>query len=60
MDIAPANNDAIPAIRMLERFALDAATPTMRLAVETMPSLAPRTAALSQPMRALACLSIWE
>jgi hypothetical protein len=28
-----------------------AATPTIRLAVETIPSLAPRTAALSQPMR---------
>jgi hypothetical protein len=28
-----------------------AATPTIRLAVDTIPSLAPRTAARSQPMR---------
>ena len=33
------------------------ATPTMRLAVEMMPSLAPRTAALNQPMRSMRWLS---
>ena len=33
--------------------ALAAATPTTRLAVETMPSLAPSTAARSQPMRSV-------
>ena len=35
----------------LARPAPAAATPTIRLAVETMPSLAPSTAARSQPMR---------
>jgi hypothetical protein len=34
-----------------------AATPTIRLAVDTMPSLAPRTAARSQPMRDTRCVS---
>ena len=36
-----------------------AATPTIRLAVETMPSFAPSTAARSQPMRATAWRSMW-
>jgi len=35
-----------------------AATPTMRLEVETIPSLAPSTAALSQPMRPMLCRSL--
>ena len=34
-----------------------AATPTIRLAVETIPSLAPSTAARSQPIRAVAWVS---
>ena len=38
--------------------AFAAATPTSRLAVETMPSLAPSTAARSQPMREVRCLSM--
>jgi hypothetical protein len=51
MDIAPAKSEATPAIRTLDRLASDAATPTIKLAVETMPSFAPSTAARSQPMR---------
>ena len=39
------------------RAAAAAATPTIRLAVETIPSLAPSTAARSQPMRATRWLS---
>jgi len=41
----------MPATRIEVRDALLAATPTSRLAVETMPSLAPSTAARSQPIR---------
>ena len=40
--------------------ALAAATPSTRLAVDTMPSLAPRTAARSQPMRPVRCRSRWR
>jgi hypothetical protein len=35
----------------------DAATPIIRLEVETIASSAPRTAALNQPARPLLCLS---
>ena len=38
--------------------AADAAIPTIRLAVETMPSLAPSTAARSQPIRSTAWRSV--
>jgi hypothetical protein len=51
IDIAPATRPATPISTMLLRLALAGATPTMRLAVETMPSLAPRTAARGQPIR---------
>jgi hypothetical protein len=51
IDIAPATKPAIPATRTLPRLDSAAATPTIKLAVETIPSLAPRTAARSQPMR---------
>lgn len=34
------------------------ATPTIKLAVEMMPSFAPRTAARSQPIRSIECFSI--
>ena len=51
IDMAPATRPATPAIRMLPRSGVAAATPTIRLAVETMPSLAHITAARSQPMR---------
>ena len=57
IDIAPATNPATPATSTLLRLVSAAATPTMRLAVETMPSLAPRTAALSQPIRSVRCCS---
>src|SRR5262249_21634393 len=42
---------AIPVSSTLLCGAPDAATPTTRLATEMVPSLAPRTAARSQPMR---------
>ena len=47
MDIAPATRPANPAIRMLWLVAPAAATPMITLAVETIPSFAPRTAAHS-------------
>src|SRR5579862_7332788 len=49
--MAPATSAATPATRTWFLVAPDAATPTIRLAVETMPSLAPRIAARSQPIR---------
>jgi hypothetical protein len=52
IDMAPATSPATPAIRTSPGLAAAAATPTIRLAVETIPSLVPRTAALSHPMRA--------
>src|SRR6185437_12174316 len=51
IDMAPATNPATPAISTSLRVADAAATPTIRLAVETMPSLAPNTAALNHPIR---------
>ena len=59
IDMAPATRPATPAIRMSPHVAAAAATPTIKLAIETMPSLAPSTAALSQPMRSTKCLSEW-
>src|SRR5262245_34366604 len=53
IDMAPATNAATPATKMADGDGAAAATPTIRLAVETMPSLAPSTAALSQPMRVM-------
>ena len=53
------DESATPAIRTSLGFAAAAATPTIRLAVETMPSLAPSTAALSQPIRATRWFSGW-
>ena len=47
IDMAPATRAAPPAIRISVRPWAAAATPTIRLAVETMPSLAPSTAARS-------------
>ena len=57
IDIAPATSPETPAIRMFACDPAAAATPTIRLAVERMPSLAPSTAARSQPMRATRWLS---
>src|SRR5262245_32033043 len=51
IDMAPATNPATPAIKTLVCVAAAAATPTIKLAVETMPSLAPSTAACNHPMR---------
>ena len=51
MDMAPATSPAMPEISTFELEAEAAATPTIKLAVETSPSLAPSTAARSQPMR---------
>ena len=51
IDIEPAIRPATPATRILLVVAPAAATPSTRLAVETMPSLAPSTAARSQPIR---------
>lgn len=53
VDMAPATSPATPVTRMLPWLGPAAATPIARLAVETMPSLAPSTAARSQPMRSV-------
>src|SRR5450631_4561428 len=57
IDIAPATSPAIPAIRMAPWEAEDARTPIMRLAVDTMASFDPSTAARNQPARPLWCFS---
>jgi hypothetical protein len=57
MDIAPATNPATPATKMATFGADEAATPIMRLAVETMASSEPSTAARNQPSRPLRCIS---
>jgi len=48
---APATSPATPAINTSFCVAAAAETPTIKLAVERMPSLAPSTAALNHPMR---------
>ena len=57
IDMAPATRPAAPAMRMATFEAEDAATPIMRLEVETMASLDPRTAARSHPARPLRWIS---
>ncbi len=47
----------MPAVTTAPRSAPDAATPRMRLAVETRPSVAPSTAARNQLVRPVACCS---
>src|SRR6476469_5527899 len=59
IDIAPAASPATPAVSTVAGVAPVAATPTIRLAVEITPSLAPSTAARSQPMREDLCHSAW-
>jgi len=56
----PATSPATPATSTAFCVALAAATPMIRLAVETMPSLAPNTAARSQPIRSLRWLPVWS
>jgi hypothetical protein len=51
IDIAPATSAAIPVMRMADGLCAAAATPMIRLAVETIPSFAPRTDARNQPIR---------
>ena len=48
IDEAPATSPAMPAVMIALLDAPDAATPNTKLETERMPSLAPRTAALSQ------------
>ena len=57
MDIEPATRPARPATRMALFEAADAAMPIIRLAVDTMASSAPSTAARSQRARPLRCTS---
>src|SRR5262249_32554150 len=57
--VAPATSAATPVVRSTERLSPAAATPTSRLAVDSRPSLAPSTAARSQPTRWEACRSRW-
>jgi hypothetical protein len=51
IDMAPATHPATPAIKTWCGEADAEATPTMMLPTETMPSLAPSTAARSHPIR---------
>jgi hypothetical protein len=51
IDMAPAASPAAPAIKILCCVAAAAATPTIKLAVERIPSLTPSTAALGHPIR---------
>ncbi len=53
IDVAPATRPATPATSTSLGDVDAAATPTTRLAVEMMPSMAPSTAARSQPMRSM-------
>jgi hypothetical protein len=57
--MAPATRPATPATNTLLRVPCAAATPSTKLAVETIPSFAPSTAARSQPMRPVRCRSFW-
>jgi hypothetical protein len=59
IDIAPATKPATPAMRAASREAEDAKTPIMRLAVDTIASSDPSTAARNHPARPLWCFSPW-
>src|SRR5512140_2221209 len=56
--MAPATRLAVAAIRILPWVAPEAATPSTRLDVDTIPSFAPSTAARNQPMLFSRCLSL--
>src|SRR5512143_88617 len=60
MDMAPATSPATPATTTWCCVASAAATPMIRLAVDTMPSFAPSTAARSQPIRPERWISRWR
>src|SRR5471032_1115850 len=57
IDIEPATSPATPATIIVPLVADDAATPIIKLAVETIASSEPSTAARSQPARPLLCTS---
>src|SRR5450432_4817287 len=57
IDNEPATKPATPATKIDSFDADDAATPIIKLAVETIASSAPSTAARSQPARPLRCTS---
>src|SRR3569832_2465804 len=59
IDMAPATSAARPESTTVLCGDPAAATPTRTRATETMPSLAPSTAARSQPMRWTKCSSAW-
>src|ERR1700722_17758766 len=57
IDIEPATSPAMPAIKLARLDDEAAATPIMRLAVDTIASFEPSTAARSHPDRRLRCAS---
>ena len=57
--IAPAASAAAPATAIWLRDDVAAPMPMRMLATDTMPSLAPSTAARSHPLRAYRCRSTW-
>src|SRR5690606_256815 len=60
IDMAPATRPAMPASRICWRSACAAATPSTSDAVDTIPSLAPSTAARSQPICWVRWRSVWR
>src|ERR1035437_6242946 len=58
--MAPATTPPPPVISTSLGEAAADATPSIRLAVDMIPSLAPSTAARSQPMRATRWFSLWR
>ena len=55
IDIAPETKPATPVNKIVSCVAFAAAMPITKLAVETIPSFAPKTAARNQPMRCERC-----
>jgi hypothetical protein len=58
--MAPATRPAIPLSKIVAWLAWPAATPTIKLDVDTIPSLAPNTLARSQLVRLSWCRSRWR